>query len=324
VRGTHLLRVSATAAEARAAAEAANARARALVDRVEASATADLDAELAMLAGEISQQQGVLARGEREYLDVAPQLAAFGLTGGRGSRVARLSDRLDVIQRQQVPLDAAMQRVAEGAEPGTIWGVVLDPHVTAAREAVLAVERERARGLLRYEEQHPAIERLDEFVARARDNLRFAEDAIVTSLWADRDRLMAEASALRGALDTAIVEQLDAAPVRARLRTLTAGITEARRTLGVLHARDLDIRQARGRAGGGLRIVEPAVPSAAPLPGPGRWVSTVAVLLLAFGILLRGLASHHRPHVVGPPGPVLLHTHSWPPSAAVPGERRAA
>lgn len=324
VQGSYLLRVTATASEAQAAAAAANARARALVDGVEASATADLDAELAMLAGAIAQQEGTAARAEREYRDVAPPLAALGRTHGRRSRVASLSDRLDDIQRQLVPLEAAMQRVEEGAEPGTIWGVVLDPYVTNAREALLAMERERASGLLRYGEQHPAIERLDEFVARARDNLRFAEGAVVASLQADRDRLTAEASALRGALDAAVAERLAAAPSRERLRTLTAGITQAHRTLAVLQARALDVRQARERAGGGLRIVEPAVVPAAPLPGPGRWVATAVVLLLAFRILFRGLARHHQPHVVRPPGPVLLRTHSWPPDEAPRSDRRAA
>jgi uncharacterized protein involved in exopolysaccharide biosynthesis len=323
VLGTQLWSVREEASAAGTAADAANARAHALVRRVEASATADLDAALAAVAGEISQQRGILADAKRQHRDAGLQASAPGAAGG-SSRTIRLGQLFDGVRSQLIPLDAALQRLETGAEPGTIAAVALDPDVQTARNALLSAERDRARRLLRYGEEHPAIEPLDELVACARDNLRLAEDAILSSLRADRERLTVEAGVWRTAFDAAIAENLAAAPARERLRTLTAVVAAAEGRLADLQGRELELRLARERDGGGLRLVELAVPPAAPLPGAGRWFASAAIAVAALAILLGRLGRHHRRRRAAAPAPVLLQTHSWPPRSATAPARRAA
>lgn len=303
---TQLLGVSASAPDPIVAARIANARAADLVARSTANATEEIDEALVRVRSELASRDEALATTESSYR------AAAGVVISAGDPVA-VASRLDDVQRQLMPLDAALQQLDAGAPAGDFHAVGLDPIVQSARSALLAVERERARSLLRYGPEHPSIAALNEFVARARDRLRLAEEAVIVSLRVDRDRLSLEATSLQAALVSTTRDAQQRLAVERSRRELDNQTRAIRDDIDGLRSRELSILQARQRLGNGLRVVERAVPPATPQPGDARWYYSAAALLMAASILIGRIRERHR-FDSGRPAPALLRTHSWPPS----------
>jgi uncharacterized protein involved in exopolysaccharide biosynthesis len=260
-----------------------------------------------------------------EFAQDAIQASASGTVAGEGASIRAVREknskapagnpRLYALERQKrriqarldAPPDAPPIRIPSPPSPEK---AAAEAEVGAARNELVAGNRELTEALTQYTEQHPAVKRARDRIAAGQARLKRAqaavppdvETAVAPRSEADREKLRKELSALdtlisneqkrdgkSEAVDTSKDWVVQLETEHTKLRREVTEQRERGESLGdsVFRAQ-MDANQKLAEAGGRLSVVDPAFKPIKP-SGPGKTLMMIAGMAL-FVVLGSGLA----------------------------------